>query len=95
MLRHGGYFFIRSRFDRAHKIDHFNGGHGAVVAFVAGFAAGALDGLLDVFCGDDAEEHRHAAVERNVCDALGGFVADEVVMAGGAAARPLRRRQAY
>jgi hypothetical protein len=56
----------------AEKVDHFDGGGGGFGAFVAAFAAGAVDGLLDGVAGQDAENHWDAGREGGLGDAVGG-----------------------
>ena len=41
------------------EVDHFNGSNRTVKAFVAGFGACALDGLLYVFCGQHTKHNRN------------------------------------
>ena len=40
------------------KIHHLNGAQSTVIAFIACLRSGAFDGLLDIFCGEDAEKDR-------------------------------------
>ena len=70
--------------DLPDEVDHLDGAQGAVVALVARLGAGALDGLLDVLGGEDAEEDGDTAVQTHGGDALGDLVAHVVVVAGGA-----------
>ncbi len=54
-IRHSG---IRHLLGYAfQEASHLNGGFGAFGAFVADFAAGALDGLIHCFTGEYAEQH--------------------------------------
>ena len=56
-----------------------------ICALVAGLGACALDGLLDVLSGNHTERYRYAGLQIDLCDALGGLVAHEVVVTGRAA----------
>lgn len=49
-------------------------------SLIARFAAGPLDGLFQILRGQHPEEHRHAAVQRDVSDALGDLAAHVVVV---------------
>ena len=42
------------------KIYHLNGGQGAVIPLIAGLASCPGYGLLNIFGGDDAKQHRHS-----------------------------------
>ena len=48
-------------FDFLDEVYHLDGSKGAVVALVAGLCSGPLNGLLDVFGGEDAEHHGNLA----------------------------------
>ena len=53
-----------------------------LVAFVAGFQAGAVDGLFERVAGQDAESHRHAGIELRELNAARGFRCDVIVVGG-------------
>lgn len=65
------------------EIHHLDGALGALGALVAGLAAGTLDGLFNGVRGEDAEQHRHAALQRRMGHALGHLGAHIVVVGGG------------
>ena len=65
--------------------DHFDGGDGGFEAFVAGFEAGAVEGLLEGFAGEDAEGVGDAGLLLGLADAAGDFVVDGFVVGGFAA----------
>jgi hypothetical protein len=69
----------------AAEVDHFDGGEGGFGALVAHFGAGALDGLLEVFDGENAEDDGNRAGGGDGGDALGGFAGDELIVVGAAA----------
>ena len=52
------------------KIHELDRAQGALGALVAGLAASALNGLLDVLCGDYAKENRNAVLEAGLSHAL-------------------------
>ena len=60
--------------------DGLKDGGGGFNALVSGLGARAFDGLLDVVRGQQAEAHRHAAFERHMGKALGGFGRHEIKM---------------
>ena len=68
--------------ERAFEGGEFEGGEGGFVSLVAHFEAGAVDGLLQVFAGEDAEADGDAGGERNLSDAAGDFVDDDIVVGG-------------
>ena len=45
------------------QVDELDGTRGALIALVAHLRAGAVNGLLEVLGGNDAEHHRHAGLE--------------------------------
>ena len=65
------------RLDRLDEVNHFDGARCAVKALVAGLRAGTLNCLLDGVGGYYAEEHRHAGLQANLSNALGGLIADQ------------------
>lgn len=68
------------RLDRLDEVNHFDGARCAVEALVAGLRASTLNCLLDGVGGYHAEEHRHAGLQANLSNALGGLIADQVVV---------------
>ena len=65
--------------------DHLDGGDGGFEALVAGFEAGAVEGLLEGFAGEDAEGVGDAGLLLGLADAAGDFVVDGLVVGGFAA----------
>ena len=65
--------------------DHFDGGDGGFEAFVAGFEASAIEGLLEGFAGEDAEGVGDAGLLLGLADAAGYFGVDGFVVGGFAA----------
>src|SRR5699024_2876222 len=65
--------WVCSRFELAVKVRHFDGRHRGFDAFVTGFGAGALDGLLDGVARQDAKADRNTRRAGGGCDAFGGF----------------------
>jgi hypothetical protein len=63
---------------------HFNGGLGGVPAAVAGLAAAALDGLVEVVGGDDAVDDRDAAGQADLGQGAGDLGVDEPGVRRGA-----------
>ena len=62
--------------------DHFDGGRGGFVAFIAELAAGAVEGLLLVVRGQHAESDGHVPAELHLLYAHGDALAYEVEVAG-------------
>jgi hypothetical protein len=65
--------------------DHLDGGGGGFEAFVAGFEAGAIEGLLQGFAGENAEGVGDAGLLLGLADAAGDLVVDGLVVGGFAA----------
>ena len=65
--------------------DHFDGGDGGFEALVAGFEAGAVEGLLQGFAGEHTERVRNAGVLLGLAYAAGYFIVDGLVVGGFAA----------
>ena len=65
--------------------DHLDGGDGRFEALVAGFEAGAIEGLFEGLAGEDTEGVRDAGLLLGLADAAGDFVVDGLVVGGFAA----------
>jgi hypothetical protein len=65
--------------------DHLDGGGGGFEALVAGFEAGAIEGLLQGFAGKDSEGVGDAGLLLGLADAAGDLVVDGFVVGGFAA----------
>src|SRR5271154_243845 len=65
--------------------DHLDGGDGGLVALVAGFEAGAVEGLLKRLTGEDAEGMGYAGLLLRLANAAGDLVVDGFVVGGFAA----------
>src|SRR6266702_4231664 len=65
--------------------DHLDGGDGGLEAFVSGFEAGAVEGLLEGLAGEDAEGVGGAGLLLGLADAAGDLVVDGLVVGGLAA----------
>ncbi len=61
-------------------ICHFYGAGCSFRTFVPGLGACTLDCLLDIFSGDDAEHDGDTCSEPRLGNALGGLIADIVIM---------------
>ncbi len=65
--------------------DHFDGGDGGFEAFVAGFDAGAVEGLLEGLAGEDAEGMGDAGLLLGLADSASYLGVDGLVVGGFAA----------
>jgi hypothetical protein len=65
--------------------DHFDGCNGGFEAFIASFEAGAVEGLLESFAGQDAEGVGDAGLLLGLADAASDFGVDGLVVGGFAA----------
>ena len=65
--------------------DHLDGGDGGFEAFVAGFEAGAVEGLLEGFAGEHTEGVGDAGLLLGLADAAGNLVVDGLIVGGFAA----------
>ena len=71
--------------ESARERDHLDRADRGVPAFVAGFGAGALDGLLDGVGREHAERDRHAGRHRQLRDAFRSLAGDVVEVRRGSA----------
>jgi hypothetical protein len=62
--------------------DHFYGGYGGFEAFVSGFEAGSVEGLLEGLAGEDAEGVGDAGLLLGLAYAAGDLVVDGLVVGG-------------
>ena len=62
--------------------NHLDGCDGGFEAFVAGFEAGAVEGLFEGFAGEDAEGVGDTGVLLGLADAAGDFVINGLVVGG-------------
>ena len=67
------------------QADHFQCGHGTVIALVACLGAGTLDCLFNGIGSQHAEQYRQTGLQSYLCNALGNFCTNIVVVAGGTA----------
>ena len=68
------------RLQQPQRIDHLNRRERRLGPFVAGFAAGSVEGLVEVFAGEDSEEDRDAGLLGGPHQAGGDLVVDVVVV---------------
>ena len=67
-------------FQQLQRVDHFDRRERGFRPFVAGFAAGSVEGLVEVFAGEDSEENRDAGLLSGAHQAGGDLVVDVVVV---------------
>ena len=71
--------------DDCFQVRHLHRRQRRFKSFVAHLQAGAIDGLLQVFAGENTEGMRHSRFLRRLADAASDFVDDDVVVRGVAA----------
>ena len=69
-----------------YEADHFHRGGGALGAFVAYVAAGAMDRLFHCFTGEDSEQHGYAGGQSQLADCAAHSAVDVLVVKFGSPA---------